>query len=189
MPDLVTKLTTPFDVLPYSAEHAFRLFDLPTHHADPFDRQIIAQALAEDIAVDAHGGAFLGLANVPLQDGARAAEELEYASLLSMYADIPAVIAATGRPELIGRYVLPMRDGRLFGTFAYTERTDAFDFRCRAVRRGDGYVLDGEKCLQTGGHLADVFLTYVREESDDIQLFLVERTDPGAALAEWLRCP
>src|SRR5262245_64187710 len=38
-------------VLPYSAEHAFRLFDLPTHHADPFDRQIIAQALADDLAV------------------------------------------------------------------------------------------------------------------------------------------
>jgi PIN domain nuclease of toxin-antitoxin system len=38
-------------VLPYSAEHAFRLFDLPTHHADPFDRQIIAQALVEDMPV------------------------------------------------------------------------------------------------------------------------------------------
>jgi len=38
-------------VLPYAAEHAFRLFDLPTHHADPFDRQIIAQALVEDVAV------------------------------------------------------------------------------------------------------------------------------------------
>ena len=38
-------------VLPYAEEHAFRLFDLPTHHADPFDRQIIAQALAEDVPV------------------------------------------------------------------------------------------------------------------------------------------
>ncbi len=38
-------------VLPYTAEHAFRLFDLPLHHADPFDRQIIAQALAEKIPV------------------------------------------------------------------------------------------------------------------------------------------
>jgi PIN domain nuclease of toxin-antitoxin system len=38
-------------ILPYSAEHAFRLFDLPSHHLDPFDRQIIAQALAEDITV------------------------------------------------------------------------------------------------------------------------------------------
>ncbi len=38
-------------VLPYGTEHAFRLFDLPTHHADPFDRQIIAQALVESIPV------------------------------------------------------------------------------------------------------------------------------------------
>ena len=38
-------------VLPFAADHAFRLFDLPTHHADPFDRQIIAQALVENIPV------------------------------------------------------------------------------------------------------------------------------------------
>lgn len=38
-------------VLSYTAEHALRLFDLPVHHPDPFDRQIIAQALAEDIPV------------------------------------------------------------------------------------------------------------------------------------------
>ena len=38
-------------ILPYSAEHALRLFDLPLHHRDPFDRQIIAQALCEQIPV------------------------------------------------------------------------------------------------------------------------------------------
>jgi PIN domain nuclease of toxin-antitoxin system len=38
-------------VLPYAAEHAFRLLDLPAHHADPFDRQIIAQALVENVPV------------------------------------------------------------------------------------------------------------------------------------------
>jgi PIN domain nuclease of toxin-antitoxin system len=38
-------------VLPYTAAHAFQLFDLPLHHRDPFDREIIAQALAEDIPV------------------------------------------------------------------------------------------------------------------------------------------
>jgi PIN domain nuclease of toxin-antitoxin system len=38
-------------VLPYTGEHAFRLFQLPRHHGDPFDRQIIAQALAEEIPV------------------------------------------------------------------------------------------------------------------------------------------
>ena len=38
-------------ILPYTGEHALRLFELPLHHADPFDRQIIAQALSEKIPV------------------------------------------------------------------------------------------------------------------------------------------
>jgi PIN domain nuclease of toxin-antitoxin system len=38
-------------VLPFTSDHAFRLFELPVHHRDPFDRQIIAQALSENIAV------------------------------------------------------------------------------------------------------------------------------------------
>lgn len=38
-------------VLPYASEHAFHLFALPMHHSDPFDRQIIAQALCEKIPV------------------------------------------------------------------------------------------------------------------------------------------
>jgi PIN domain nuclease of toxin-antitoxin system len=38
-------------ILPFTAEHAFRLFELPAHHRDPFDRQIIAQAISENIPV------------------------------------------------------------------------------------------------------------------------------------------
>ena len=36
-------------VLPFTADHAYRLFGLPLHHRDPFDRQIIAQALCENL--------------------------------------------------------------------------------------------------------------------------------------------
>ena len=38
-------------VLPITAEHSFRLFGLPSHHGDPFDRMLIATALAEDVAI------------------------------------------------------------------------------------------------------------------------------------------
>ena len=38
-------------ILPYTADHAFRMFGLSRHHNDPFDRQIIAQALCENISV------------------------------------------------------------------------------------------------------------------------------------------
>jgi len=50
--------------LPFSAEHAFQLFGLPLHHGDPFDRQIIAQALSEQIPVttpDEKFGLYQGL--------------------------------------------------------------------------------------------------------------------------------
>lgn len=38
-------------ILPYTADHAFELFELPLYHSDPFDRQIITQALCERIPV------------------------------------------------------------------------------------------------------------------------------------------
>jgi PIN domain nuclease of toxin-antitoxin system len=45
-------------ILPYTAEYAFRLFELPLRHGDPFDRQIIAQALSENIPIVTSDGAF-----------------------------------------------------------------------------------------------------------------------------------
>jgi len=36
-------------ILPFTARHAMRLYDLPLHHQDPFDRMLIATALAEGI--------------------------------------------------------------------------------------------------------------------------------------------
>ena len=38
-------------IFPYTASHAFCLFDLPALHSDPFGRQIIAQALCEKVPV------------------------------------------------------------------------------------------------------------------------------------------
>jgi len=36
-------------VIPFGRDHSMRLYDLPPHHRDPFDRMLIATALAEDI--------------------------------------------------------------------------------------------------------------------------------------------
>jgi PIN domain nuclease of toxin-antitoxin system len=51
-----------FDELNVTAAHIFALNNLPLHHRDPFDRLLIAQAIAErltivsaDIALDAYG--------------------------------------------------------------------------------------------------------------------------------------
>ena len=44
--------------LPYHAAHAYAYFDLPAHHYDPFDRQLIAQAIAENIPIVTPDAAF-----------------------------------------------------------------------------------------------------------------------------------
>jgi PIN domain nuclease of toxin-antitoxin system len=38
-------------ILPFTADHAYLIFELPNHHRDPFDRVLIAQALSEDIPI------------------------------------------------------------------------------------------------------------------------------------------
>jgi PIN domain nuclease of toxin-antitoxin system len=38
-----------FRTLPLSAVHAQQLRDLPPHHADPFDRMLVAQAIVEGV--------------------------------------------------------------------------------------------------------------------------------------------
>jgi PIN domain nuclease of toxin-antitoxin system len=43
-----------FELLPVSAEHAASVDDLPMLHGDPFDRMIVAQALAEPMRLMTH---------------------------------------------------------------------------------------------------------------------------------------
>lgn len=38
-------------VLPFEPQHAFEMFSLPPHHRDPFDRMILATAIAEKLPI------------------------------------------------------------------------------------------------------------------------------------------
>ena len=47
-----------FDELPISVAHTVRLPALPSHHRDPFDRLLVAQALEEGLTIVTHDPAF-----------------------------------------------------------------------------------------------------------------------------------
>lgn len=47
-----------FDVLDVTVDHIFALSPLPLHHRDPFDRLLIAQAIAEDHQIISADNAF-----------------------------------------------------------------------------------------------------------------------------------
>jgi PIN domain nuclease of toxin-antitoxin system len=38
-------------LIPFEPRHAMRMFDLPLHHRDPFDRMLIATALSEAVPI------------------------------------------------------------------------------------------------------------------------------------------
>lgn len=46
------------EILPIQATHLQRLLSLPFHHRDPFDRLIIAQALAQEMTLVSNDSAF-----------------------------------------------------------------------------------------------------------------------------------
>jgi alkylation response protein AidB-like acyl-CoA dehydrogenase len=84
------------------------------------------------------------------------------------------------------RYLPGLCGGTLLGAHALTEPeagSDAFSLTMRAERRGDGYVLNGTKCLVTLAPIADVALVFASTNPAagkwGVSAFLVERDSPG----------
>jgi alkylation response protein AidB-like acyl-CoA dehydrogenase len=61
--------------------------------------------------------------------------------------------------------------------------SDLLSMKTRAVRDGDGYVVNGQKCFITNGSVADFFVLYAITDADagarGISAFVVERGTPG----------
>lgn len=57
LPDTPAKFVTDqlllhdFEILPMRLDHALRVYELPTHHQDPFDRLLVSQAISEEVPI------------------------------------------------------------------------------------------------------------------------------------------
>src|SRR5688572_19294827 len=95
-------------------------------------------------------------------------------------------IVRFGTDQQKRRYLPGLCDGTLLGAHALTEPdagSDAFSLTMRAERRGDGYVLNGTKCLVTLAPIADLALVFASTNPAagkwGISAFVVERSTPG----------
>ncbi len=84
------------------------------------------------------------------------------------------------------RFLPPLCSGQAIGSWALTESgagSDALGLRSRAVRKGDGYVLDGSKTFITNGSEAQTLVVYARTDPDEgahgISVFIVDSESPG----------
>ncbi|HEV7800315.1 MAG TPA: acyl-CoA dehydrogenase family protein [Burkholderiales bacterium] len=110
-----------------------------------------------------------------------------FATLIGNHTGIStAGIVALGNPDQKRKYLPRMASGEWIGAFALTEPqagSDPAGLRTRAVKKGDRYVLNGEKIYITNASLANVFtvmaVTDPAKGIKGISAFIVERNFSG----------
>jgi len=134
-----------------------------------------------------YGG--LGLDYISL---AIASEELERADtslrvILSVHIGLCSLgILQWGTEDQKTRYLPDLAQGRRIGAFGLTEPdagSDVVAIQATAVRRGDEYILNGEKTWISLADVADTFLVFAyidkSKKHGGISAFIVERGFPG----------
>lgn len=101
-----------------------------------------------------------------------------------------SAVAAFGTEGQRRSYLTPGLRGERIGAWAFAEADAGSDpgaIRTRAVRDGDGFVVNGAKMFITNGTFADFFVTTVSTDPSrgmkGLSLFLVDRESPGFKVA------
>ncbi|OYX61087.1 MAG: acyl-CoA dehydrogenase [Comamonadaceae bacterium 32-67-11] len=99
---------------------------------------------------------------------------------------VNAILLRYGSSAQQQRWLAPLARGELLGGFALTEPqagSDASELRMRALRDGDGYVLDGVKQFITSGKYGDLLIVIAVTDpaagKKGLSAFLVPTTTPG----------
>ncbi|GMU45649.1 MAG: acyl-CoA dehydrogenase [Porticoccaceae bacterium] len=102
-------------------------------------------------------------------------------------------IRKNGTPEQKAKYLPRLCSGEHIGALAMSEPgagSDVVSMKLRAERKGDRFVLNGNKMWITNGPDADVYVIYAKTRPDagskGITAFIVERDFPGFSRAKKL---
>jgi glutaryl-CoA dehydrogenase (non-decarboxylating) len=153
-------------------EVAPRIHDLDrAHRFDPAILQQMASLGLLGISVPVeYGGAGMDYIALGL-----ASEELEYVDtslrvIMSVHAGLNCLtLLAWGTEDQKQRYLVPQAQGRKVATYALTEPSagsDARGIQTVAIRKGDRYVLTGEKMWISLADVADNFLVFAWTDLD-----------------------
>jgi isovaleryl-CoA dehydrogenase len=102
-------------------------------------------------------------------------------------------IRRNGTPEQKRRYLQKLISGEHVGALAMSEPgagSDVVSMRTRAEKRGDRYIINGNKMWITNGPQADVIVVYAKTDPDagarGITAFLIEKEFKGFSTAQKL---
>lgn len=140
-----------------------------------FDRALMRQMgqlglLGVDLP-ESFGGMNLGTLASGMVGEALAYGDFNYAAYVcSTVSVLGRILADSARPELAMQWLPGMIRGETIVGLGLTEPgggSDAASLRTRAVRKGDRYVLSGEKTSISMAHQADGFIVFARTGSAD----------------------
>src|SRR3954463_14538611 len=174
-------------------EVAPRIRDLDRSHT--FDRGVFPQMAALGLmgicVPEQYGGAGMDYLCLGL-----ASEELEYVDtslrvIMSVHVGLNCLSLLTwGTEDQKQRYLVPQAQGTKIATYGLTEPSagsDARGIQSVAIKKGDRYLLTGEKMWISLGDVADNFLVFAwsdsekkkRRDPDGMSAFIVERSFKG----------
>jgi glutaryl-CoA dehydrogenase (non-decarboxylating) len=160
-----------------------------------FDRSIMDKMAKADILglclPEKYGGAGMDYISLGL-----ACEELEYADtsarvILSVHIGLNSLtLLAWGNQFQKEKYLAPQASGEKIASFGLTEPnagSDAVGIQTTAIKKGDRYILNGEKMWISLADLADNFLVFgwtdlekkKKRDHTGISAFIVERSFAG----------
>ncbi|PTX62477.1 hypothetical protein C8P63_10572 [Melghirimyces profundicolus] len=150
----------------------------------------------------------LGLMGIPLSEkwGGAGADFLSYILALEEISKVSATVGVIlsvhtsvgtfpilryGTEAQRKKYVPLLARGEYLGAFALTEPhagSDASSIRTRAKRRGDRYILNGNKVFITNAGEADIYVTFAvtnpEQGSKGITAFIVGKDTPGFSVGK-----
>jgi alkylation response protein AidB-like acyl-CoA dehydrogenase len=107
---------------------------------------------------------------------------------ISVHSMITAAILKLGTPEQKERWLPPLASENMIAGFGLTEPdagSDAASIRGRAIREGDGYLINGRKQWCTNGGYSGVVMAMFRTGgpgAKGISAFLIDSTTPGVVV-------
>ena len=87
-----------------------------------------------------------------------------------------------GTEEQKNKYLPKMAKGEFLGCFGLTEHDHGSDpggMRCKAIRKGDKYILNGNKMWITSGSIADLAVVWCKNENGKVIGLIVDKDAPG----------
>jgi len=145
----------------------------------------------------------LGLMGIPISEewGGAGADFISYILAINEISKVSATVGVIlsvhtsvgtnpilyfGNAEQKQKYVTKLATGKYLGAFALTEPqagSDAGSIRTTAVRKGDHYVLNGNKVFITNAGEADTYIAFAvtdpKQGVKGISAFIVEKDTPG----------